>query len=59
MPSSYNLKCPVACTLDIIGERWTPLLLRDLITRGPRKFQDFQTALPGLSPNTHLPGSSA
>jgi len=52
MSSDYNLKCPVARTLDIIGERWTILLLRDLLLEGPRKFQDFQQALPGISPNT-------
>ena len=53
MPASYNLKrCPVANTLDAIGERWTLLLIRDLIMEGPRKFQDFQRTLPGISPNT-------
>jgi DNA-binding HxlR family transcriptional regulator len=43
--------CPVARTLDLIGERWTVLLLRDLLL-GARRFQDFQTLLPGLAPNT-------
>src|SRR6266705_6286846 len=52
MPSSYNLKCPVARTLDIIGERWTILILRDLFLEGPRKFQDFERSLSGVSPNT-------
>lgn len=52
MSTGYDLDCPVARTLDIIGERWTIMLLRDLILRGPRKFQDFQTAFPGISPNT-------
>ena len=52
MPSSYNMKCPVARTLDVIGERWTILILRDLFTLGPRKFQDFQQAFPSISPNT-------
>jgi DNA-binding HxlR family transcriptional regulator len=52
MTAGYDLRCPVACALDIIGERWTLLLLRDLITLGPRKFQDFQETLPGISPNT-------
>jgi DNA-binding HxlR family transcriptional regulator len=52
MASGYNMKCPVARTLDIIGERWTILLLRDLFLEGPRKFQDFQRALPTISPNT-------
>ena len=48
----YDLQCPIARTLDIIGERWTMMLLRDLVLRGPRKFQDFQTAFPAISPNT-------
>jgi DNA-binding HxlR family transcriptional regulator len=43
--------CPVACTLDLIGERWTVLLLRDLL-HGSRRFQDFQMSLPGVAPNT-------
>ena len=47
MSSGYNMKCPVARTLDVIGERWTILLLRDLLMEGPRKFQDFQRAFPG------------
>jgi len=38
--------------LDIIGERWTILLLRDLFLRGPRRFQDFQESLAGVAPNT-------
>jgi len=52
MAASYEMKCPVARTLDIIGERWTIMLLRDLFLIGPRKFQDFQEAFPGISPNT-------
>jgi DNA-binding HxlR family transcriptional regulator len=52
MSSSYNLKCPVAQTLDIIGERWTILILRDLFVDGPRKFQDFERTLSGISATT-------
>ena len=49
---SYGLDdCPVARTLDLIGERWTILLLRDLLRQGPRRFQDFQASLPGVAPN--------
>ncbi len=44
-------ECPVARTLDLIGARWTILLLRDLLLQGPRRFQDFQTSLPGIAPN--------
>jgi DNA-binding HxlR family transcriptional regulator len=53
MAKTYEInECPVARTLDLIGERWTILLLRDLLLQGPRRFQDFQTSLPGLAPNT-------
>jgi len=52
MSSNYNLKCPVARTLDIIGERWTLLILRDLFVDGPRKFQDFERSLAGASATT-------
>lgn len=53
MARSYRQKnCPVAKTLDLIGERWTVLLLRDLFLHGPRRFQDFQESLTGVAPNT-------
>src|SRR5258706_15561627 len=45
-------KCPVARTLDMIGERWTILILRDLLLHGPRRYQDFQESLAGAAPNT-------
>ena len=44
--------CPVARTLDIIGDRWTVLILRDLVIDGPRKFHDLQRSLTRISPNT-------
>jgi len=52
MTAGYDLKCPIARTLDIIGERWTILILRDLLRTGPCRFQDLQRSFPGLSPNT-------
>jgi DNA-binding HxlR family transcriptional regulator len=53
MAKSYQQRnCPVARTLDVIGERWTILLLRDLFLQGPRRFQDFQESLAGVAPNT-------
>ena len=48
----YDMRCPIARTLDIVGERWTILILRDLVTGGPRKFQDFERSLAAISPNT-------
>lgn len=53
MARSYaQAGCPVARTLDVIGERWTVLVLRDLFLHGPRRFQDLQSSLAGVAPNT-------
>jgi DNA-binding HxlR family transcriptional regulator len=53
VPRSYGQDhCPVARALDVIGERWTALVLRELFLHGPRRYQDLQQALPGAAPNT-------
>ena len=44
---SYNQHCATARTLDIVGERWTLLLIRELLT-GPKRFGDLQHSLRGL-----------
>jgi DNA-binding HxlR family transcriptional regulator len=44
--------CPIARTLELIGERWTMLILRDFVRFGSRKFQDFERSMPRISPNT-------
>jgi DNA-binding HxlR family transcriptional regulator len=52
MPTHYDRACPVARTLEIIGDRWTMLIIRDLLLKGSRKFVDFEQSLAGISPNT-------
>jgi DNA-binding HxlR family transcriptional regulator len=53
MPRSYGQQhCPVARTLDLIGDRWTILILRDLLLEGSRRFQDLQESLRGVAPKT-------
>jgi len=52
MKKSYALECPIARTLDVIGERWTALILRDLLLNKSRRFQDFQDSLTRIAPNT-------
>ena len=52
MAASYGQNCPVARALDVVGERWTLLVLRDLFRRGPRRFQQFERSLAGIAPNT-------
>ena len=51
MARKYSLKCPLARTLDVIGDRWAILILRDLFLFPARRFQDFEQALPGLTPS--------
>jgi|SRR5687767_4321282 DNA-binding HxlR family transcriptional regulator len=50
MPKQYGQRCPVAKSLELVGDRWTLLLVRDLLG-GARRFQDFQASLPGIPPN--------
>jgi DNA-binding HxlR family transcriptional regulator len=49
MRKRYGQACPVAKTLELVGERWTLLIARDLL-QGPRRFQDFQRSLKGIAP---------
>jgi DNA-binding HxlR family transcriptional regulator len=47
---SYQQYCPAARALDVIGERWTLLVIRELLT-GPKRYTDLQDGLPGIGPN--------
>ncbi len=47
---SYNQYCGIAYALDLVGERWTLLLIRELIV-GPRRYTDLLVGLPGISTN--------
>jgi len=50
MAKQYHQSCPVAKTLELIGDRWTLLIVRDLLP-GTRRFQDLLGSLPGIAPN--------
>lgn len=43
--------CPIARALDVFGDRWTLLVLRDLMFFGKRTFGDFQASAEGIAPN--------
>ncbi len=47
---SYNQYCGLAYALDIVGERWTLLIVRELMA-GPRRFKDLIDGLPDISTN--------
>ena len=44
----YNQYCPVARATEIIADRWTPLILRELIL-GSHRFNEIERGLPGIS----------
>ncbi len=47
---SYKEGCVAAHALDLIGDRWALLLVRELIL-GPRRFSELREGLPGISAN--------
>ncbi|GAA4599045.1 winged helix-turn-helix transcriptional regulator [Planotetraspora phitsanulokensis] len=52
MPTSrsYGDACGIARALDVVGERWALLVVRELLL-GPQRFSDLRRALPGASSN--------
>jgi DNA-binding HxlR family transcriptional regulator len=50
MSRTYDQYCPVARALELVGERWTLLVARELLL-GPRRFTDLMAGLPGISAN--------
>lgn len=55
MPGSFKQKrrsaCPVSISLDIFGDRWSLLIVRDLMVRGYRTFKEFQKSGEGIATN--------
>lgn len=50
MSRTYNQDCVLAYSFDLLGERWTFLIIRELFL-GPRRFGDLHAALPGIGTN--------
>jgi DNA-binding HxlR family transcriptional regulator len=51
MRDVHDAECSVAATIDLIGSKWTPLIVHDL-SEGPRRFMQLEHACPGISPRT-------
>lgn len=43
--------CPISCSLDIWGDKWTLLIIRDLMFEGKRTYGDFLESAEGISTN--------
>jgi DNA-binding HxlR family transcriptional regulator len=51
MPTRTNRsRCPVSCTLDVLGDRWSLLVVRD-VTRGKRRYAEFLESPEGIPTN--------
>jgi len=48
---SYREYCALALGLDIIGDRWTLLIVRELLILGPCRYTDLRNGLPGIATN--------
>ena len=47
----HDEDCAVACTADIIGSKWTAIIVHDL-SEGSRRFSELERSCPGISPRT-------
>lgn len=48
---SYGQYCALARGLDLVGDRWTLLIIRELLSLGPSRYADLQRGLPGIATN--------
>jgi DNA-binding HxlR family transcriptional regulator len=48
---SYGQYCSVARALDVVGDRWTLLVVRELLARGAVRYTDLRSGLPGIATN--------
>jgi DNA-binding HxlR family transcriptional regulator len=48
---SYNEYCAIAKSLDVLGDRWTLLIVRELAIRGACRYTDLRNGLPGIASN--------
>lgn len=50
MSKPYQLACPVARSLEVVGDRWTLLIVRELLL-APLRYSQMQSRLDGIPPN--------
>jgi DNA-binding HxlR family transcriptional regulator len=48
---SRRSRCPIACALDLLGDRWTLVVVRDLLLFGKRRFTELLASGEGISTN--------
>jgi DNA-binding HxlR family transcriptional regulator len=48
---TYGQYCSLAKALDVVGDRWSLLIVRELLTRGPIRYTDIHKGVPGIATN--------
>ena len=48
---TYGQYCALAKSLDVLGDRWTLLIVRELMLAGPSRYTDLRNGLPGIATN--------
>jgi DNA-binding HxlR family transcriptional regulator len=50
MKNTFRSGCPIACTLDILGDKWSLLIVRDMLVQGKKTFKEFSSSPEGIAP---------
>lgn len=50
MANKFRSDCPIACTLDILGDKWSLLIVRDMLIQHKTTFKDFSSSSEGIAP---------
>jgi len=50
MQNNFRSGCPIASTLDIVGDKWSLLIVRDMLVQSKKAFKEFSTSPEGIAP---------
>ena len=51
MKNEFRSNCPVSCALDLVGDKWTLVIMRDMLRFGKETFKDFSESGEGIATN--------
>jgi len=51
MKNEFRSNCPVSCALDLVGDKWTLVIMRDMLMFGKETFKDFSESVEGIATN--------
>ena len=50
MKNNFRSNCPIACTLDIVGDKWSLLIVRDMLVQRKKTFKEFSNSSEKIAP---------